>query len=91
MGPGAYARFDGREGALSLDGEVTTGLVGTDWATTHWTAGLAVSHSQGEGSWRTPSGGGKIKALLTGLYPYAGVMLTERLSYGWRQDTARAR
>ena len=59
---------------------MTTGLVGADWALTHWTAGLAVGHSQGEGNWRTPSGGGKIKALLTGFYPYAGVTLTERLS-----------
>lgn len=79
-GRGAHARFEGREGALPLDGEVTTGLVGADWSTTHWTAGLAVCHSQGEGSWRTPWRGGKIKALLTGLYPYAGVTLNERLS-----------
>ena len=31
-GRGAISRFDGREGDLTLDGEVTTGLVGADWA-----------------------------------------------------------
>ena len=31
-GRGAISRFDGREGDLTLDGEVTTGLIGADWA-----------------------------------------------------------
>ena len=59
-GRGAISRFDGREGDLSLDGEVTTGLIGADWASApgarRWTAGLAVGHARGTGSYR--EGGG---------------------------------
>ena len=51
-GRGALTRFDGREGDLTLDGEVTTGLLGADWATERWTAGLALGHSTGTGGYR---------------------------------------
>ena len=78
-GRGAIARFDGREGDLTLDGEVTTGLVGADWASERWTAGLALGHSSGTGGYRGASAG-KVEATLTGLYPYAGAALSERLS-----------
>ena len=90
-GRGAIAGFDGREGDLSLDGEVTTGLIGADWASSpesgvgRWVAGLAIGHSTGSGGWRRggecdPNCGGGIEATLTGLYPYAGMDLTDRLS-----------
>ena len=92
-GRGAISSFDGREGNLTLDGEVTTGLIGADWSSPRagpgsWTAGLAIGHSTGMGGWRTgncaaegdTNCGGKIEAVLTGLYPYAGVDLTDRLS-----------
>ena len=91
-GRGSIAGFDGREGALTVDGEVTTGLVGADWASANWTAGLALGHSTGTGGWRRGGAcdlncGGAIEATLSGLYPYAGVDLTERLSVwaaaGW--------
>ena len=59
-GRGAMTRFDGREGDLTLDGEVTTGLLGADWASDpgsgsgagRWTAGLALGHSTGTGGYR---------------------------------------
>ena len=85
-GRGSIAGFDGREGSLTVDGEVTTALVGADWASDpgsgagRWTAGLAVGHSTGTGGWRGANGSGAIEAVLTGLYPYAGMDLTERLS-----------
>ena len=66
-GRGAVTRFDGREGSLSLDGEVASGMVGLDWSRDPgprlggrdrpgsgagaWTAGLIVSHSVGEGGY----------------------------------------
>ena len=84
-GRGAIAGFDGREGDLSVDGEVTSGLLGADWASERWKAGLALGHSRGSGGYRT--GGtcdvhcaGDIEAVLTGLYPYGGMDLTERVS-----------
>ena len=98
-GRGAIAGFDGREGALTVDGEVTTGLIGADWASDpgsgsgagsgagRWIAGLAIGHSTGTGGWRGANGSGGIEAVLTGLYPYAGMDLTDRLSVwaaaGW--------
>ena len=39
-GLGAFTRFDGREGDLTLNGEVTTGPMGADWAAERWTGGL---------------------------------------------------
>ena len=51
-GRAAVSRFDGREGDLTLDGEVASGLLGADWARGRWTTGLVVSHSRGEGGYR---------------------------------------
>ena len=89
-GRGAMTRFDGREGSLSVDGEVTTGFLGTDWAAGRWTGGLVLGHSRGSGSYDRKGGtcevddddtcASDIEATLTGIYPYAGVGLTDRLS-----------
>ena len=46
------AGFDGREDALTLDGQVTTGFLGADWAAARWIAGLALGHSLGTGGYR---------------------------------------
>ena len=53
----AQTRFAGREDTLSLDGDVTTGLLGTDFAWDRWTTGLVVSHSVGEGGYRGENSG----------------------------------
>ena len=97
-GHASVASFDGREDALTLDGEVTTGFLGADWVADpgsgsgagRWTAGLALGHSAGTGGYRdgeceadgAQSGAcsGRIEAELTGLYPYAGLDVTERIS-----------
>ena len=91
-GRGAVTRFDGREGELTLDGEIVTGMLGADWTRGPWTAGLIVSHSAGEGGYSgaldagggaTPGSGsgtgGKVEATLTGLFPWARHTLSERL------------
>ena len=75
----AQTRFAGREGVLSLDGDVTTGLVGADYALGRWTTGLVVSHSIGEGGYRGERSG-EIEASVTALTPWAGYAVTERLS-----------
>ena len=79
-GRGAVTRFDGREGGLSLDGEVTSGMLGADWFRDALMAGLVVSHSLGEGSYRGESGNGGITSSLTGLYPWGRYALSERVS-----------
>ena len=57
-GRGAVTSFDGREGEVTLDGQVTTWMLGTDWSWGQWpdggearrsTAGLLLSRSTGDG------------------------------------------
>ena len=90
-GRAAVGRFDGREGDLSLDGEVVTGLLGADWSrgsgAGSWTAGLVVSHGTGRGGWSgaraapdgAPGISGEVEATLTEVFPWARLGLTDRL------------
>ena len=77
-GRGAVSRFDGREGDLTLDGEVSSAMVGVDWARENWTAGLIVSRSAGDGGYVGHSKG-RVEAMLTGLYPWGRLALSERV------------
>ena len=86
-GRGMVSGFAGNADGLALDGQVTTSLLGVDWATEDWIAGLSFGHSTGTGGFRpgdcaadAEACGGTIDATLTGLYPYAGFSLSERLS-----------
>ena len=86
-GRGAVSRFDGREGELTLSGEVTSAMLGADWmggpgsgsGAGAWTVGLLVSHSRGEGSYRGADAG-TVSSTLTGLYPYGRYEIGPRLS-----------
>ena len=51
-GRASQGSFDGREGTFSLDGEVTTGMLGADYARGRWLVGLALAQSAGEGEYR---------------------------------------
>ena len=79
-GRGGFARFDGLERTHALDGDITTGTLGVDYAKGPWLAGLALSHSFGVGSYGRAHSRDDIEALLTGLYPYAGLKVTDRFS-----------
>ena len=79
-GRGALTRFDGREGNLTLDGEVASAMLGADFTRGRGTAGLVVAHSLGEGGYRSPNGGGAVESTLTGLYPWGRYAASERLS-----------
>ena len=79
-GQGAHGRFGGRDGDAAVDGRVTTATLGADWRSGPLTAGLALSHSDGEGSWSRDGQKDEVGASLTGLYPYVGYRLTERFS-----------
>ena len=86
-GRGAWSRFDGHEGDLSLSGEVTSALIGTDWTRDtasesgegSWTAGLMLSHARGEGSYRGASAG-TVESTVTGLYPYGRYAVSDRVT-----------
>ena len=77
-GRGVVTDFDGRDGELSVDGEVATGLLGADWARADWAAGLMVGHSRGKGSYRG-EGAGTVSSSLTGLYPWGRRALNDRV------------
>ncbi len=87
----AHTQFDGQEGRLALDGEVTTGTVGLDTQGDRWLAGIAVSHSRGDGGYTIPdqANPGDLDTTLTSLHPYLRYALTDRLTvwglmgYGW--------
>ena len=51
-GETAVTRFNGSEGALSLDGEVATAMLGLDKQYGRWLLGATLSYSEGEGGYR---------------------------------------
>ena len=91
-GQGALSSFDGEKDGSSLEGDVTTLLLGTDWSTGRWQAGAALSQSWGSGSYEGDNedvADGRISSVITGLFPYGRYALTPRLGlwatagYGW--------
>ena len=71
-GQGAFWRFNGRgEDALTLQGDVTTGMFGVDYRWQGgWIVGMLLSHSQGDGTFEMADQSGDIMSGLTGIYPY---------------------
>ena len=89
-GRGAYTEFDGEEGGAELDGEVVTGTVGVDWSRGRWLAGLALSHSEGDGDTRDTTDDVRrdLEVSLSSVHPYLryetgeGLSLWGLLGYG---------
>ena len=79
-GRGAHSFVGGTEADVRLDGEVTTGTVGADYRRGRWTGGAALSHSEAEADYRSDAGEGRVAVSVTGLYPYAGFEVTDRVS-----------
>ena len=84
--------FDGEEradaGHMRIDGEVTTGILGADAEWNRLLAGVAVSVSEGEGTFSQPGvDKGEIESTMTTVSPYARLMVNDRLSVwglaGW--------
>ena len=78
-------RFDGEApadgGAMRLDGEVTTGMLGADAQWERWLAGLALSVSEGEGTFDQPGvDSGTVESSLTSVNPYVRYEASDRLS-----------
>ena len=69
-----------------LDGDTTTGFLGADVAGGRWLMGAAVSHSEADGSMVPGSATASarersdVESTLTGVYPYARMTLSERVS-----------
>ena len=84
--------FDGEEraddGTVRIDGDVTTGILGADAEWNRLLAGVAVSVSEGEGTFSQPGvDSGTIESTMTAVSPYARLMVTDRVSVwglaGW--------
>ena len=76
--------FEAVEDDVTMDGDVTTGLVGFDAEWERALAGVMLSQSEGEGSYRLdPAKGddaGTVESSLTGVYPYARIDLNTKVS-----------
>ena len=86
-------RFDGRDGALRIDGDVLTGTVGVDGEWNRWLTGVAVAHSRGDGSYAAQDlgahgmsargiaadGQDTVEQALTSIHPYMRYAVNERL------------
>ena len=75
----ARSHFGGRQGALSLDGDVRTTMLGADYTRGRLVAGLSLARSQGLGGY----GGrhaGRVESSVTGLYPWLGYRVNDRVS-----------
>ena len=75
----ARSNFGGRQGALSLNGDVRTTMLGADYTRGRLVAGLSMARSQGLGGY----GGrhvGRVESSVTGLYPWLGYKVNDRVS-----------
>ena len=78
----AESRFAGTEGLLTLDGSLTTGLVGADYAREGWLAGMLLTWTDAKGDYRdetTSAGQGALDASLLAGTVYGSLQATERL------------
>ena len=84
--------FDGEapadKGDVRIDGNVTTGILGADAEWNRLLAGVAISVSEGEGSFDQPGiDKGSIESTMTTVSPYARFTVNDRLSVwglaGW--------
>ena len=78
---GFQADVDG----VTLEGDVTTGLLGADVSGDAWLAGLAVSSSRGDGPFALTSAvassraKGTVESTLTAVYPYARLAISDQM------------
>ena len=71
--------FGGMEGALSLDGDVRTTMLGADYRRGPLTVGLSVGRTLGLGGYGGPSAG-QVTSSMTGFYPWLGYQVNDRVS-----------
>ena len=83
-GRASMSGFEAEVDDVTMDGDVTTGHIGFDAEWERVLAGVMVSQSSGDGSYRLdPAKGddaGSVKSSLTGVYPYARLALSGRMS-----------
>ncbi len=82
-GRGAYTRFNGRDGQLSIKGNVSTAALGVDYLSPRgWLTGVLLAHSRGDGTFAAVDLEGEARSTLTGIYPYVRYGNTRRSVWG---------
>ena len=80
----ARGGFETEENDVTMDGDVTTGLVGFDAEWERALAGVMLSQSRGEGSYELNAekgdDAGTVESSLTGVYPYMRIDLNAKVS-----------
>ena len=74
---GAQSTFHGREGALSLNGDVRTTMFGADYDKGRMVTGLSLARSMSLGGYSAETAG-QVESSVTGLYPWLGYRGTTR-------------
>ena len=78
---GFDAEAPAEKGTVRLDGEVTTGILGADAEWERWLAGVALSVSEGEGTFDQPDvDSGTVESSLSSINPYVRYEANDRLS-----------
>ena len=78
---GFDAEAPAEKGDVRLDGKVTTGILGADAQWERWLAGVALSLSEGEGSFDQPGvDTGTVESSLASVTPYVRYQASDRLS-----------
>ena len=79
-GEAATTSFDATVDGVEMDGDVRSVFLGTDVRRDRWMAGVALSLSEGEGTYRLIEGNdsGDLEASLNAAYPYASLRLGAR-------------
>ena len=78
-GRGAASGFDGRDGEMTVTGDVGSAMLGADVTRDAGMAGLMLMLSSGKGEYDGDDEG-DVESTLTGLYPYARYVPSERLA-----------
>ena len=79
-GRGAYSRFEGSAGRLSAHGDVLTAIIGADYDCERCLLGITISRTWAhEGYGASGQDSGTLDSSITGLHPYMGYQLSERL------------
>ena len=78
-GPLAKMSFAGREGVLSLNGDVRTTMFGADYAKGRMVTGLSLARSMSLGRYSAETAG-QVESSVTGLYPWIGYKASERVT-----------
>ena len=76
-GQGVRSGFKGKDGQLSLDGDVSGFMMGVDWSDYNRVYGLMLSRNKAEISYSNEASSGNMDMKVTAIVPYAGMHIND--------------